>query len=419
MSRFVFIVPPFAGHVNPTLSLGAELIGRGHEVGWISLDAALKDQLPSGGRLLLVRYEQDDHGIEEGRKNQHGKNEHFLTILKERNVIGIESIKFLYEEVLIPLSRYMAPGIETWLEKFKPDLVINDHQLFAGAIAAFKRNIPYATSVTAPAALKIMEELPRVHEWEVNKIKSIQYELGIQGDQSIICSSLLTLVFTSRLFFGEMSLPACYQFAGPVIGHRSFASTFDWSAFHAMGNRPKVLVSIGTTFDPVNKKTFFARVREALGNEPVSVIVVTDPSLFEEWPENFLVREKIPQIELLPYLDGVVCHGGHNTVSEALMHGLPIVVIPIAYDQSHVAGRVAQSGSGIRLNFSRFRSTQLNEAIKEILFKDQYRSAARRIQLSFEEAGGAVKAAELLERAVQPVKPFQPETACCNDHFKF
>ena len=60
MSKFAFIVPPFSGHVNPTLSLGASLLQNGHEVAWISLDESLRERLPSGGELLLIRYDEMD-----------------------------------------------------------------------------------------------------------------------------------------------------------------------------------------------------------------------------------------------------------------------------------------------------------------------------------------------------------------------
>ena len=37
MARFLFVVPPFAGHVNPTIPVAAELVSRGHEVAWAGL----------------------------------------------------------------------------------------------------------------------------------------------------------------------------------------------------------------------------------------------------------------------------------------------------------------------------------------------------------------------------------------------
>jgi MGT family glycosyltransferase len=388
MARFAFIVPPLTGHVNPTLSLGAALLQRGHEVGWISLDASLEKRLPQGAQLLLVQYDRDD------------EEKQYLDQISKKNVSGIESIKFLYEEVLVPLNRYMYEGIISLLESFRPDVVINDHQLFSGAIAAYKMQLPYATSVTAPAAVKMMEDLPGVHEWEIKQIVGLQQELGITEDKAIVCSEALTMIFTSKDFFGDMSLPPWYKFVGPVIQDRAAVTSFNWERLHSMQEVPKVLVSIGTTFDHAYKKEFFQKVIDALGNEPVSVVVVSDQSLFEQWPDNFLVQERVPQLELMPHLDAVVCHGGHNTVCESLSHGLPLVVIPIAYDQSHVAGRVIQVESGVRLNYKRFKATHLNTAVWEILRNPSYKEAARRIQRSFKRAGGAPTAANLLEQLV-------------------
>ncbi|WP_183559797.1 glycosyltransferase [Mucilaginibacter sp. SP1R1] len=391
MAKFVFIVPPLTGHINPTLSMGGVLLERGHRVGWITLDQSLAAKLPAGGELLHISYEESDQ--------QKQESEQYLDIITKKIVYGIDSIKFLYEEVLIPLNRHSYEGIASWLDKFEPDLVITDHQMFAGAIAATNKGLPYTTSVTAPAAIKVMDELPKVHEWEVNQILSLQRELGIDTISSIACSDLLTMVFTSRDFFGEMELPPYYKFTGPVIHRRPNNIIFDWIKFKA-ADRPKVLVSIGTTFDHEHKKNFFAKVVEALGQEDITVVIVSDPALFDQWPNNFIVKSQVPQLELLPHLDAVVCHGGHNTVCEALLNGLPMVVIPIAYDQSHVAGRVVRTGAGQRLNFNRFKASHLKQAVNEILRTPEYKIAAEQLKQSFIEAGGTGTAADLLEQIV-------------------
>ncbi|WP_202703208.1 glycosyltransferase [Flavobacterium sp. UGB4466] len=391
MAKFVFVVPPLTGHVNPTLSIGAELLERGHKVAWISLDQNLESKLPAGGQLLLIQYDQTD---EEKRES-----EHYLDIISKKVVYGIDSIKFLYEEVLIPLNRHCYNGIVKLLEAYEPDLVIGDHQLFAAAIAAKKVNRPYATSVTAPAAIKIISELPKVHEWEVNQILALQEELGVKENQSLACSDLLTLVLTSQYFFGEMDLNSNYQFTGPVVTERRISSTFDWERLKS-NPRKKILVSIGTTFDHEHKKAFFQKVIDAFQEEDLTVVVVSDPDLFDLWPENFMVYAQIPQLDLLPHLDAVVCHGGHNTVSEALSHGLPLVVIPIAYDQSHVAGRVVRTGAGERLNFNRFKANHLKNSVHDILNNPQYREAALKVRQSFIDAGGTKTAADLLEHAI-------------------
>ncbi|WP_312992872.1 glycosyltransferase [Chryseobacterium flavum] len=401
MAKFAFIVPPLTGHVNPTLSIGAALLERGHEAAWISLDPTLEANLPEGGKLLLIQYDQTDAEKKE--------SEQYLDIISKKVVYGIDSVKFLYEEVLIPLNRHCYPGIVALLKTYQPDLIIGDHQLFAAPVAAENLGIPYATSVTAPAAVKIMNELPKVHEWEVNQIIGLQKELGFHEERSLATSELLTLVLTSGYFFGEMEdLPSQYKFTGPVLTERRISCEFDWDRLKNASNK-KILVSIGTTFDHDHKKAFFQKVVDAFKDEDVTVVVVSDPQLFERWPDNFMVYRQVPQLDLLPHLDGVVCHGGHNTVSETLSNGIPLVVIPIAYDQSHVAGRVVRTEAGERLNFNRFKANHLREAVQQILNNPGYREAAQKVGQSFAEAGGTATAASLLEQAISKAsKPEKP-----------
>jgi len=390
MAKFVFIVPPLTGHINPTLSLGSVLLARGHRVAWISLDQSLAEKLPPGGELLLISYDENDQQKKQAEK--------YLDLITKKIVYGIDSVKFLYEEVLIPLNRHSYKGILLLLTQFEPDLVITDHQMFAGGMAAFNKNLPYATSVTAPAAIKVMDELPKVHEWEVNQILALQQEFGIAQSKNLATSDLLTLIFTSKEFFGEMELPEHFKFVGPVFNRRQAEIPFNWQAFQSI-SQPKILVSIGTTFDHEHKKSFFSKVIEAFALENIHVIVVSDPDLFDEWPANFTVQKQVPQVDLLPNLDAVVCHAGHNTVCETLMNGLPLVVIPIAYDQSHVAGRVFRVGAGERLNFNRFKAKHLQEAVNAILHNPSYREASIQIRQSFIHAGGNDTAANLLEEA--------------------
>ncbi|WP_280951421.1 glycosyltransferase, partial [Methylobacterium radiotolerans] len=47
---------------------------------------------------------------------------------------------------------------------------------------------------------------------------------------------------------------------------------------------------------------------------------------------------------LMARADLVVCQGGHGTVSRALLHGVPLLVIPLARDQADNAARCAPRG---------------------------------------------------------------------------
>ena len=47
MSRFLIVVPPLAGHVNPTVAVGRELQRRGHEVAWAGHPELVAPLLPA------------------------------------------------------------------------------------------------------------------------------------------------------------------------------------------------------------------------------------------------------------------------------------------------------------------------------------------------------------------------------------
>ena len=54
----------------------------------------------------------------------------------------------------------------------------------------------------------------------------------------------------------------------------------------------------------------------------------------------------MPQLALLRHVDAVVCHGGHNTLCEALALGLQLVLAPVRDDHPLVADQVVAAGAG-------------------------------------------------------------------------
>jgi len=390
MAKFAFVVPPFEGHVNPTLSIGKELLKRGNEVVWIGVDQQLETVLPPGGKFLFIAHNYDDQFLKEFKKER-----------TQITIQGLESLKSLYEDILTPLNQYMLDGILLYLSEFRPDVLIYDHQLYAGAVAAVKLNIPYAASVTAQTSIKSFNPMPKLSEWDDEQVVGFQQRNGISGSGRLDESASILLVYTSKLFFGSGDeLPPNYQFVGPVIKDRPTNYDFDWERFESRKHRKCILVSIGTIFDNEEMQSFFNKVIEALKDENLTVIMISDPELFKEIPNNFIIQKRIPQLQLIPYMELVVCHGGQNTVSETLLQGIPLIILPIAFDQSQVANNVVLCNAGIRLKFKRFKSDELKKSVHEILSNDTYRENALKLQASFKEAGGVDRAASLLENLV-------------------
>mgnify|MGYP000904970767 CR=1 FL=1 len=65
MGRFLFVVPPLTGHVNPTLPVAAELVRRGHEVAWTGLPGRTELLLPEGARFFSVGGEEWSGAVDE------------------------------------------------------------------------------------------------------------------------------------------------------------------------------------------------------------------------------------------------------------------------------------------------------------------------------------------------------------------
>jgi len=105
----------------------------------------------------------------------------------------------------------------------------------------------------------------------------------------------------------------------------------------------------------------------------------------------------VTQLEILPHVQAVVCHAGHNTVCEALANGLPLVVAPIRDDQPVVAQQVVRAGAGTRVRYGHLSPHSLRNAVVRVLAEPNFRGAAARIRDSFDAAGGAPAAADALE----------------------
>src|SRR5436305_5222651 len=94
------------------------------------------------------------------------------------------------------------------------------------------------------------------------------------------------------------------------------------------------------------------------------VVVSMGPQHEELRPaDNMVGAEFLPQPAILPQVDLVITHGGNNTVTECFHNGVPMVVLPLFWDQYDNAQRVSETGFGVRLDTYRFQDRELTDAI--------------------------------------------------------
>jgi UDP:flavonoid glycosyltransferase YjiC (YdhE family) len=121
--------------------------------------------------------------------------------------------------------------------------------------------------------------------------------------------------------------------------------------------------------------------------------------------DNMAGANLLPQPAILPQVDLVITHGGNNTVTEAVHHGLPMVVLPLFWDQVDNAQRVAESGFGARLATYDFEDADLTGAVDRLLayaaLEGRLAAIARRLQAH----PGTVRAADLIEQVAATGRP--------------
>jgi zeaxanthin glucosyltransferase len=114
------------------------------------------------------------------------------------------------------------------------------------------------------------------------------------------------------------------------------------------------------------------------------------------------VTDFAPQQAVLARADLCITHAGLNTVLDALAAGVPLLALPIAFDQPGVAARIVHHGLGERLAPWRASRAGLQRLIEQILGDGAYRTNAARQAEALRSAGGLQAAADLIESALAP-----------------
>ncbi|XP_059921768.1 UDP-glucuronosyltransferase 2A2-like [Gadus macrocephalus] len=96
---------------------------------------------------------------------------------------------------------------------------------------------------------------------------------------------------------------------------------------------------------------------------------------------NTLLLDWLPQNDLLghPSTRLFVAHGGTNGIQEAIYHGVPLVGLPLMFDQLDNFSRVRARGVAKVLDLSTVNRDSFLSALKEVLYQPTYRDKMQRL----------------------------------------
>ena len=200
----------------------------------------------------------------------------------------------------------------------------------------------------------------------------------------------------SAFDFPRKRLPATFHYVGPLRAPNFRAVSFPWDK---LDGRPLIYASLGTLQN--GKERLFHAFAEVCQTLPYQLVLTHGGGMDERsvasLPGNPLVVSYAPQMEVLARASLTLTHAGLNTVLDSLSQGVPMVAVPITYEQPAIAKRISWTGTGGIVPFRGFSIPALREAITEVLRNPLYSAKAKLVQRSIQGSGGVKRAADLIE----------------------
>ena len=365
--KILFINLPYYGHVIPTIGLVQELIKAGHQVTYL-MPYDWEDKIADSGTDFL--------GYENSPK------------LDKQ----IRNAFFKAEEVIA-----------------SHDLVLYEQFFFVGKHLAEKHGKKCVRIFTAPVTNKtLMREfissggpmgifrIPLIGTlWTMDAVKGLGIKLKCRNwlDEIVENPPDCNLVYTLRSFqpFAEDFPKAQFHFIGPSVYDRKEED------FPVLA-KPVIYISIGTILK--GGEEFFRACIEAFENEQVTVVLSVgnfDISRLKHIPKNFVIRSRVPQITALKQASLFITHGGMNSVSEAMVHGVPMLVIPFVSDQPVNARQVEKVGLGKVLDYKAITANTLRDAALAVMKDRQIQENLQKIRDEIAHAPGNAGAVRIIE----------------------
>ncbi|HZF44400.1 MAG TPA: glycosyltransferase [Sphingomonadaceae bacterium] len=192
--------------------------------------------------------------------------------------------------------------------------------------------------------------------------------------------------------FPRRELPGSFHYLGPWRD-----ADGEWTLPDPDG-RPLVFCSLGSLQG--SRGEIFRNVASACHELGLRLVVAHGgrlaPRDAARLPGDPLVAAYLPQRAVLAQCAVAITHAGFNTVLDALSFGVPLVAIPLAFEQPATAARLARAGVA-EIVAKGAGPKALKRAVARVLAEPGYREAAGRVRADITAAGGVTRAADLVE----------------------
>ena len=402
-----FICPNVPGHLNPMTALARHLQARNHEVVFLYSSGA-------AGLPFIPGPEKDPlrENLPEVSKLQ-----------------GDEAVKFSLR-VIMTQTETILKSLPGMVESNGIDALVLDTVQFYAELGPIQLGIPYIQVAAAvhfdfsgytplclfgwphqstPAALARNREgvtifvklLESVNEGVKAHAESAGLKIDWEDPGSTV-SRLASITQIPKAFdFENPHWPSSFHHTGPFHDGKGREDLdFPWEL---LTGEPLIYASMGTILN--GRVDVFRTIVAALAKHKNLQLVLsvgnqTDPKQIGSVPNNAIIVQQAPQLELLKKASVCITHAGLNTVLESLAQGVPQLAIPVSYDQPGIAARIAHHGTGVVTSLDKLTADHLSTLLNRVLSNATYRDNAHKMQKAIAEANGLSMAAGIVEQAL-------------------
>lgn len=168
--------------------------------------------------------------------------------------------------------------------------------------------------------------------------------------------------------------------------------------------RPLAFISLGTLMGGrVKSLRAMSRAAISRGFQPVIVHGGRPRPDVEGFPKGMIIRDFLNQSEILSNAGAAILHGGYNSATDAVAAGVPLVVVPQAFEQGAMAARIGRGGLGRAVSrYGPSLSQRIDLALGDMTQSSAFRLISRQAQyeaLSAPGVDGFVAAIDVLLEA--------------------
>ncbi|HZN00898.1 MAG TPA: nucleotide disphospho-sugar-binding domain-containing protein [Pyrinomonadaceae bacterium] len=338
--------------------------------------------------------------------------------------------RFLMEEVVYPAVRDSYADLLAAVDG--ADLLLTHSAAPAGPLVGQKTGMPWISTVLAPFSFISAYDPPVPPFWQwtrrlsvlgpevmgflLNLSKSLykakavtdfRDELGLpdvgnpmfEGQHSPTrILALFSEVFAQR----QPDWPQQTEITGFCFydGHHEAVVPTELIRFLDSG-APPIVFTLGSSAVWVARDFFSESIEAARSIGRRAVLLIGDErNLPRSLPQGVIAVDYVPYQSLLPRACAVVHHGGVGTTSQALLAGVPTLIVPFAFDQSDNAEHAFRIGTSRTLYRKNYQAVKVANELEELLRHPYYSHRALDVSQKLTREDGPARASDLIEQVL-------------------